>query len=702
MICSACGLPFAEVGRFPGRRSRPISLPRSNNTAVRISLAVAVGVASACLLPAQAPTATDTKWEPITDAEKNLSAPIVDSNAGVEAIFWRVHVIDDMLNHMEAQRTLYHYVRLKIFNAKGVEQASPIDIQYDERTRVTGIAARTIKPDGTILELGKDAVHERDLVRQGSHKRRAKSFAMPGLEPGAIVEYRWKEYIDVENMFYQKLEAQREFPVHKVTYFIKPLSLDYTTFRMATWPFNCQPSPLKQENTGFHSTSIEKVPAFREEPLMPGEPSVRAWMLLRYQEDERRDPEKYWNNVAKKTYAELKSSLKVNDEIRAAAQKAVEGAPDTDKIVRLIRYVRENFRDLYSNSVSDAERTAVLKQMPKDRWRTAPEIFKSRIGSPNELNTLVAALALAVDIEARPARVASRNGLVFDRRLADSYFLPYVDLAVRQGDKWKIYDVTADRLPANMLSWQEEGMEALLCDPKKPEFIAAPLSEPGASTAKRTGKFKLLADGTLEGDIVEAFTGHRAADERTEYVDESETRQQEHVKDEFMRVYTASEVSGVKVENVTAPEEPLRVHYHVRIPGYAQVTGKRLFFKPDFFRQTEAPLFTNAERKYDIVFRYAWEDEDTVDIQLPEGFSLDSPENPGGLDMKPVGKYDFDLSVSKSGLLHCNRKLAFGMGGHVLFPQKSYALVKNVFDEIQRRDTTSLAIRPTAARASSR
>ncbi len=43
-----------------------------------------------------------------------------------------------------------------------------------------------------------------------------------------------------------------------------------------------------------------------------------------------------------------------------------------------------------------------------------------------------------------------------------------------------------------------------------------PLSDHQASTAKRTGKLKLLEDGTLEGTIRIEYEGHQAINRRRE------------------------------------------------------------------------------------------------------------------------------------------------------------------------------------------
>jgi hypothetical protein len=397
-----------------------------------------------------------------------MKQPVVDKNAGVEAIFWRVHVVDEVVGS-QLQRALYHYVRLKVFSDEGKTKAALIDIPFSNKTSILYIAGRTIKADGSIVDLKKDAIHDRDIYRGPRQIRQsAKSFSMPAVEPGAIVEYRWKEVRFDPNSLYLRLQFQREFPVQRVTYYVKPLPREYTTRPMHLWPFNCKPSPLKLDPDNFNSTFLENVPAFREEPMMPGEPNVRPWVLIFYPDGNKKDPDKYWAEVGKRDYQILKQSLKLNGELKQAATEAVAGAAnDEERVTRLVRYVRQHFRGMYDGSVTDAERSKILKQMSKERLRTSVEVFKSGIGTSDELNTLFAALASEVDLEARPALVGNRDDLNFDPRLAESYFLRSIDMAVRIGDEWKLYDVSARYLPSNMLSWHEEGIPALITDPKK-------------------------------------------------------------------------------------------------------------------------------------------------------------------------------------------------------------------------------------------
>ena len=351
------------------------------------------------------------QWLPITDAERQMKAPKVEPDAGAEIIMYRVHVVDEILSgYRELQRVFYHYVRLKVFDEKGKDKASTIDLQYGENTGLIDVSGRTIKADGSIVELDRKTVYKRDVVRGNGIKRKAVSFAMPAVEPGAIVEYRWKELRDNGNITYLRLNFQREFPVQKTTYFLRPLPSQFSTYKMFVYPFNCKMSPYKQENDGYTSTSVENVPAERSELFAPSDPNLSPWALLLYRKESMDDPDKYWKDIGKKAYGDLKIALKTNDEIKAATAEVTAAAKsDDEKVVALITYLQKKLRNLFDRSITDAERAKFISSLPKERARTSAEIFKSGIATGDEMNVVFAAMALQAGMEARPIFVADRS-----------------------------------------------------------------------------------------------------------------------------------------------------------------------------------------------------------------------------------------------------------------------------------------------------
>lgn len=143
-----------------------------------------------------------------------------------------------------------------------------------------------------------------------------------------------------------------------------------------------------------------------------------------------------------------------------------------------------------------------------------------------------------------------------------------------------------------MLSWREEGMFGLLSDPKNPQFIQTPFAAPEASMEGRTARLKLDAQGALEGDVEESYSGHKAEDVRAALEGNSAEQRAEWLKERLGRLFADAEVTAVVFENVEDASRPLQIRYHLKAPRFAQVTGKRILFQPIAFRRNIASPFT--------------------------------------------------------------------------------------------------------------
>src|SRR5690242_7274232 len=183
-----------------------------------ILVMVPVAIFSGATGTASNSSASGEEWRPVEPSDLALKAPIVEPDADAEAIFWDVRIDDAG----ESDLVLTHYIRIKVFTERGRDKQSKIDIPYLSGTKIKDLAARTIKPDGSIIELPQADIIERVVVKVGGIKLRVKSFAVPGIEPGAIIEYKWKEVISNSSANYLRLDFQRDIPVQSITYHIKP------------------------------------------------------------------------------------------------------------------------------------------------------------------------------------------------------------------------------------------------------------------------------------------------------------------------------------------------------------------------------------------------------------------------------------------------------------------------------------------------
>ncbi|HEX8284245.1 MAG TPA: DUF3857 domain-containing protein [Pyrinomonadaceae bacterium] len=664
-----------------------------------------VCLAALACLAAATPSAArgDKDWRPVDPAEIAQSGPTVEKDADAEALFWEVKVADEA-DGGDPRTVLKHYVRIKIFNERGRESQGKVDILAPKvgsrEIKISDIAGRTIKPDGTVVELKKEDIFERTVVKASGVKVKAKSFALPGVEPGSIIEYRWREVRGDSLSFYDRFDFSRDIPVREVRYYIKPLQIRGFPYGMRAQTFNGRNTPFVKEKDGYYSTTAANVPAFREEPDMPPEYSVRPWMLVYYSQDRNLEPARFWKEYGKEVYEGSKSEMKVGDEVkRKAAEVVGDASTPEQKIERLFEFCRSQIKNVYddANGMTADERAKAKEN------KSPADTLKRGVGTGRDIDMLFAALAVASGFDARLVRLADRSDTFFDAGFPDDYFLRTYDIAVKMGDQWRFYDPASNHVPFGMLRWQEEGQQALLSDPKEPVFVVTPLSGPEKSVERRVGKFKLSEDGTLEGDVRIEYTGHLAVDLKEYYDDESPADREQAVADRFKTRLGGAEITQARMENVTDPVKPLVYAFHVRVPGYAQRTGKRLFLQPAFFQRGLAARFPTATRRHELYFHYPWSEEDRVQVELPEGYGLDSAESPGGISGGELSKYEPTAGVTKDGrTLVYTRKFYFGQGGGraaLLFPVASYPSIKTYFDQVNKQDAHTLVLKQGAGAA---
>ena len=101
---------------------------------------------------------------------------------------------------------------------------------------------------------------------------------MPGVEPGSIIEYRWREVYPGGSANRLRLHFQRDIPLQTVSYFLKPYKgMNYMPFHMGETKF-------VKDKDGYSRVTMTNMPAYREEPRMPPEDQVRSWVFLNYTE----------------------------------------------------------------------------------------------------------------------------------------------------------------------------------------------------------------------------------------------------------------------------------------------------------------------------------------------------------------------------------------------------------------------------------
>lgn len=672
----------------------------------RAFLTIFLGIMCGVILAPTVLIAGDEDWRPISPAEMALKESSVEKNADAEAIFWEVRINDSDTSGV-AQN---HYVRVKIFTERGRERFSKFDIPFVKGTKIKDVSARVIKTDGTIVELKKEDIFEREIIRAGGVKVKAKSFAVPNIEPGVIVEYRYRQVRgNGASAVGMALEFQRDIPVQNLSYYYKP----YEGKKPIYSPYNLNGINFVKDKNGYFLAQNLNVPSFQEEPRMPPELTVKPWMRL---QDVRqtytatnfgigivtKDPAKlsqYWGAVSSQRAVYFQSMMKSKGDVKkVAAEVAGSAATPDEKLQKLYDYCQTNIKNLTFDTVMTPEQRMKISK----NNQTLGDVLKNKSGESYEIDMLFGAMALTLDMDVRVAMTGDRSEMFFDPNTPDETLIHLAAIAVKVGDNYKFYNPGLIYLPAGSLIWYEENVYAMLINDKNYVWVQTPMTTAAKTLSKRTGKFKLLEDGTLAGTVRIEHNGHAGWTRKLSERDETPDKRAENVKEDVKRLYGGgAEVSAITVENVEDTVKPIIYSYQISIPNYAQKTGKRLFFQPNFFEYGTKPLFTANNRKHDIYFNYPWSEEDSITIEMPSGYTLDNGDSPAPVqDPQKIGSNVISMAVAADGkTLKYQRKFYFGDNNNILFPAQFYAPIKSMFEFFHKNDTHSLALKQNAPTA---
>lgn len=638
------------------------------------------------------------EWKPISPEEISAKTPVVEKDADAEALFWEQRIDDSASDELD----MWHYVRVKVFTERGREKYSKFDIPYSKDTKVKNLAARVIKTDGTIVDVAEKDIFDREIVKAGGVKIKAKSFAVPNIEPGVIVEYKYKESIDDAGASGMRLQLQRDLPVQRLIYYYKPYNGDpmYQVYNTDNVSFN-------KDTKGYWMAQRTNVPAFRDEPRMPPEDTVRPWLLLTstrlnitsvsagglsFVIKNPDNPDSYWGAFAGEKSGTIKFILKKNKDIKAAAEQITAGATsDDEKLRKLYDFCQKEIKNQFYNASITAEQRRKLPAI-----KNMVDVLKRKEASvPGYVDWLFGALAGSLGMDVRLAYTGNRSQIFFSPRMTNDRLLHLSAIAVKSGTNYRFFNPGDPFLPYGMMPWHDEESMAILIGPEDYLWKDTPVTPHSQSAHKRTAALTLKEDGTLEGDVTVEITGQPALSYRQANYDETPEKHSEFLRDAIKARISSAEVTNMSVENVLDHTKPLIQRYRVSIPNYAQKTGKRLFVQPGFFEYGPSPVFSGSERKYGVFFPYPWSETDKIEIKLPAGFTLDSADKPAPIsDPQKIGQLKIDISVDqKANVLFYDRNFYFGNDARLLFPVGSYQALKNLFDAFHQSDIHTITLK---------
>lgn len=653
-------------------------------------LAFLVLILSVCLLykPFLGTTSGD-EWLPIDPAD--LKMTVEPKAPGAPAIY-----LYRQVDRIDARRasTERDYVRIKILNEEGRKYAN-VEIPYrkeDAGVTISNIRARTIHPDGTVENFN-GQIFEQTIEKTKGVKTLAKTFTLPNVQVGSIVEYHWNYDFADNYIFNSHWVISSELFTRLAKFSLKPF--EEWAVRWA-WPAGLPAGtdPPKQETDKIVRLVTRDVPAFRVEDYMPPENELKFRVLFIYSRDPfEDDPAKFWRNLGKKQNDRLEGFISKHKELEAAVSQMVSPSDPADVKLRKIYSRVQQIRNLsYEARKSEQE----VKRDKEKKIENAADILKEGYGSGYDLTWLFVGLARAAGFEASGALVSTRNDYFFNEKRMNSAELNSNMAIVKVGSKEVFYDPGGAFVPYGFLPWYETAVKGLKLNKDGGTWIETPLPESADSVVKRTANFKLTGEGDLEGTVSVSFTGLEAISPRQRYHNQDDEARKKYLE-QLMKecVPAASEVDLTKQPDWASSEAPFVTEFNVRIPGWISSAGRRALLPMGFFSASEKHMFEHADRINAVYFYFPFQKIDDVTIELPADWKVDSVPKDQNQDAN-AAQYTLKIE-QRPGTLHITRFIRSDL---IMVPQTAYSSLRGFFQAVKSGDEQQIVLQPSASAAS--
>ncbi len=588
----------------------------------------------------------------------------------------------------DSTRGLVHedsYIRIKILTEEGRKYANielPFVKDIDE---IVGIRARTVRPDGSVVEFD-NKVFEKYLVKARGVRVLAKTFTLPAVEPGCIIEYSYT--YDLKHVYGSQWILSADLFTKNARFSLKPFTNSYVPIYLR-WSWNYLPpgADPKQGPDKVVRMEASNIPAFQTEDFMPPANELKSRVDFIYAEESPGDLETFWKRVAKKWNDRLESFVGKRKAMEEAVAQIV--SPNDPPEVKL-RKIYDRVQQIRNTSYELRKTEQEAKRENEKPAENVEEVWKRGHGNGIQLTWLYLALVRAAGLEAYGCWVSDRKQYFFTPKTMESGKLDANVVLVKLNGKDLYFDPGAEFTPFGLLTWTETGVPGLRLDQDGGTWMQTPLPPSSDSHMERRAHLKLSDSGDLEGKLTVTYTGLEAMYHRLDVRHADEVARKTFLEDRLKsQIPVAAEAELTNKPDWNGSETPLVAEFDVKIPAWALNAGKRVLVPAGLFTAVEKHTFEHTNRVHPIYFEYPYEKLDDVTIELPSGWQVASVPPEQTKDGHVVA-YDLKVENGKS-TLHLTRTLRVDF---MYLETKYYTALRNFFDVVRTGDEAQIVLQP--------
>lgn len=518
-----------------------------------------------------------------------------------------------------------NYVRIKILDEEGKKYANVETESFSKLYKLDNVQARTIKPDGTIVPFdGK--VFDKLVAKYKGSSVYAKTFTLPDVQVGSIIEYRYVFHWDNMYIIDSAWIVQQELAIRDADFSLKSFnrSSSYDPGYSLSWVIFFLPKESQpKDEKGLIKMTVHNVPPLEKEDYIPPEKELQARVEFTYTEGALpKNLDEYWNKHATKWTRTAEEYMDKQGAARneVASLTSANDAPEV-KLKKLYDRVQKLRNLTYERAKSEKESK---NEKLKDN-NNIEDVLKHGYGYHNPLNRAFVALARAAGFPATLIKVTERDQYFPHTEIWKSERFDTEIAVVTVNGQQMYLDPGVPFCPFGMLSWEDTGVSGLMLDRNKAVWGGTPQPQPQDSVERRIANMTLDRDGSLNGEATLSFEGREALRRRLMSREDDDAERKKDLEDLFKNLLGAgATVQLQKIDDWNAVTDKFTVTAKVTVPGFASATGKRMMLPIEVFPGADKHPFTHARRVNPVYFRSPYREIDDIKIKLPDGLQVES------------------------------------------------------------------------------
>ena len=532
-------------------------------------------------------------------------------------------------------------VKIKIYKKEGYDWANKAvryyspstmreNVSFDDAVTYNLVAGKIEK-----TKLKSDGEFDEKINKYWSRKK----IAMPNVKEGSIIEYEYTikspNIVAMKDWSFQTSIPVNysEFKVYTPEYFIyKPNQRGFifpkTTVEKKTSSITINSKErsggdgISGVKTTFSSDKIEyeetqttyicqNLPSMKDEAFVNNIDNYTSSIsheltMTRYPNQPYKTYATDWETVTKKIYED--------DDFGGELNKTGYFEEDINTLISGLTTRDEKIATIFSFVKSKVKWNDYTSYYCNDGIKKA---YKDNVGNVAEINLMLTAMLRYAGIDANPVLLSTReNGIaLFPNRTAFNYVIAAVE--IEEGlillDATERYSVP-NVLPIRDLNWFGRLIR------KDGTSTEVNLTPNNISTEINNLQVTLDNKGVISGKIRTQLAGHNALSFRQEKINTNKETYLEKLESDKGSI----EISDYVRDNDLDLSKPIIETYSFKDTNAFEIINDKIYVSPLFFLSVNENPFKQETREYPVDFGFPFEDSYNVNIEIPEGYTIET------------------------------------------------------------------------------